>query len=524
MSWSSIAHLVEDAARRFGDEPLFVFAEQTLSFAQADRQASRIANALQARGVRQGDRAGVMLPNGLDFPLIWFALAKLGAVIVPVNSHYHDRDLAYALSDAQASFFIVHADYLAQWGRVRDQLAGVQEPIVIGDGEPGAAWQQQVATAAETFDAPRVQADDLINIQYTSGTTGFPKGCMLSHRYWLGIGQVAADYFALTPDEVNLTAQPFYYMDPQWNTIACLIGGARLVILPKFSPAHFWAEVCRHRVTVLYLIGAMPRFLFNLPPDPAVERSHRLRVILCSGIPPKLHAAFELRWGTPWREAFGMTETGVDLIVPLADTAAVGTGAMGKPIASKTARIVNPQGNDVPDGAVGELVVRGEPMMLGYWQQPEATAAVLQDGWLHTGDLVSRDERGYFHWQGRLKDTVRRAGENISTAEVEHVLMDHPAVREAAVVPVSDPLRGEEVKAYIVLQAGYTRDNTPPEDILEHARVQLAYFKTPRYIEYVDNLPRTPSERVAKHVLLCAKPDLRAGSYDARAKSWWENP
>ena len=243
-------------------------------------------------------------------------------------------------------------------------------------------------------------------------------------------------------------------------------------------------------------------------------------MILCSGIHPKFHAEFERRWNVPWREAFGMTETGVDLIVPLDDVETVGSGAMGKPISTKEARVVDTNGNDVADGEVGELILRGEPMMMGYWNKPEATAETMKNGWLHTGDMVTKDEKGYFHWRARLKDTIRRAGENISSVEVEGVLMEHPAVKVAAVVPVPDELRGEEVKAYIVLKEGHTQEDTPPELILDYAREQLAYFKVPRFIEYAEDLPRTPSERVEKHKLVKMKADLRVGSYDAVEKIW----
>ena len=267
------------------------------------------------------------------------------------------------------------------------------------------------------------------------------------------------------------------------------------------------------------MLGTMPFFLLKMPEDPALDRGHHMRAILCSGIHPKFHAEFERRWNVPWRELFGMTESGADLIVPLEDVESVGSGAMGRPV-SKEARVVDASGNDVPDGEMGELILRGEPMMLGYWRKPEATAQTIQGGWLHTGDLVTRDVKGYFHWRGRLKDTIRRSNENIASVEVESVLMAHPAVKVAAVVPVPDELRGEEVKAYIILKEGHTSEDTPPEAILDHARKQLAYFKVPRYIEYADDLPRTPSERVEKHKLVKMKPDLRVGSYDAVDKIW----
>ena len=528
MEWKSLGHLVESAAERFGEKPLFIFEDKPLSFAEVNRLTNKTANALKSVGMTKGERVAVMLPNGVDFPIVWFALAKLGAVIVPVNINYHDHDLTYTLDDSQAGFFVVHENYLEQWERVRAHLPSVKETLLVTESGSKrrteraevSDWRRLVDESSDSFESSNGTGDDLVNIQYTSGTTGFPKGCMLQQKYWMQIGQIAADYFGLTPAECNLTAQPFYYMDPQWNTVASLIGGAPLVILPRFSPSHFWGEVIRHNVTVLYLIGTMPFFLLKMPEDAAVERGHQLRMILCSGIHPKFHAEFERRWGVPWREAFGMTETGVDLIVPLDDADSVGSGAMGRPIATKQARVVDTDGNDVPDGSVGELILRGEPMMMGYWNKPEATAETMKNGWLHTGDMVTKDAKGYFHWQARLKDTIRRAGENISSVEVEGVLMEHPAVKVAAVVPVPDELRGEEVKAYIVLKAGHTQEDTPPESILDYAREQLAYFKVPRFIEYADDLPRTPSERVEKHKLVKMKADLRVGSYDAADKIW----
>jgi crotonobetaine/carnitine-CoA ligase len=215
-----------------------------------------------------------------------------------------------------------------------------------------------------------------------------------------------------------------------------------------------------------------------------------------------------------------MTETGADLMVPLEDTQCVGTGAMGKPVSTKEAKVIDEEGQEVPDGEVGELVMRGEPMMLGYWNKPEATDAFFKDGWAHTGDLVYKDEKGYYHWVGRLKDMIRRTGENISSVEVEGVLMEHEKIALAAAVPVPDELRGEEVKAYIVLKEGESSNSMPPEQIVEFAKQKLAYFKVPRYIEYAEDLPRTPSERVEKHKLIAAKDDLRIGSYDAVDKKW----
>jgi crotonobetaine/carnitine-CoA ligase len=292
------------------------------------------------------------------------------------------------------------------------------------------------------------------------------------------------------------------------------------VILPRFSASTFWQSVKDHGVTFFYVLGTMPVYLYKQPENPAVERTHRVRVAVCSGIPREIHAAMETRWGCPWREGYGSTESGVDLLVLPEETDSVGSGRMGRPVRGREAKVVDAQGRELPDGAVGELVLRGKDMMQGYWNNPAATAEKLVGGWLHTGDLVVRDEAGYFRLVGRTKDMIRRTGENIAAAEVEAVLCEHPAVRAAAVVPVPDELRGEEVKAFVQLQLGETPATAPPEALLEFVRSRLAPFKVPRFVEFVDRFPLTPSERVAKHELVRATGDPRARAYDAASRRW----
>ena len=519
--WPSVGHLLEDAAKISGNKVLFIYEDQKLSFVEVNNKVNQMANALKKIGVGKNDKVSVMLPNGFEFPITWLALAKLGAVMVPTNINYKEHDLEYILNDSQASAMVIHFDHLPLLETVKPKTPGLQHVVVFGD-TPGNyhSYQDIIDNAAETFAIENVDESDLLNIQYTSGTTGFPKGCMLTHRYWIQLGKLLCEFFQADSDDVDLTAQPFYYMDPQWNTIVCLIMGMSLVIMHRFSPSKFWQTVKEHNVTWFYVLGTMPFYLLNLEPNPELEQNHNLKFVICSGIMPQYHETFEKRWNVPWREGFGMTETGVDLAIPLEDTQCVGTGAMGKPVSTKEAKVIDEEGHEVPDGEVGELVMRGEPMMLGYWNKPEATEAFFAGGWAHTGDLVYKDKQGYYHWVGRLKDMIRRTGENISSVEVEGVLMEHDKIALAAVVPVPDELRGEEVKAYIVLTEGESSDSCPPEQIVEFAKQKLAYFKVPRYIEYTEDLPRTPSERVEKHKLIAAKDDLRVGSYDAVDKKW----
>ena len=519
--WNNIGELLESAAAKHGPKPFFIFKDETFSFAYVNDHVNRLANGLVKLGLSKGDRVGVMLPNGVDFPISWMAIGKTGGIMVPVNIGYKEYDLEYVLADSGARFIILHSDFLEIFEKIKNKLGNLSTIIVVGSSpREYLDYYDLIARSSGNFTGSAVSKDDLVNIQYTSGTTGFPKGCMLTHGYWLLLGKTSADYTNLRENDVDMTAQPFFYMDPQWNTILCMLGGIPLVIMEKFSVTRFWPTVKKNNVTFFYVIGTMPFYLLKQAPNPELEQQHNLRVVMCSGIVPSFHETFEKRWNVPWREAFGMTETGVDLLVPIDDTESVGSGAMGAPVPTKKAKIIDTNGHELNDGQVGELVLSGQPMMLGYWNKPKETAVMIEDGWLHTGDLAYKDAKGYYHWTGRLKDMVRRTGENISSVEVESVLMEHAKIKIAAVVPVPDELRGEEVKVYVILTDGETKASFPPESILEFAASKLARFKLPRYIEYVSDLPKTPSEKIAKHVLISEKSDLRSGSYDAEDKLW----
>jgi acyl-CoA synthetase (AMP-forming)/AMP-acid ligase II len=488
--WRNVGELVSDAAARFGDRDALRFEGTRLSFVELDEQTSRLAAVLAARGIVSGDRVAMMIPNSLSFPLCWLALLRLGAVAVPVNTRLKSADLAHLLNDAEVALTVTSAELLAG--------ARAESPAPTLDVATLLEEADQAATGAGF---PSHAPSTLANLQYTSGTTGLPKACMLSHDYWLRLGWLLAGYGEIGDQDVVLTSQPFSYMDPQWNLIMCLIAGAPLVVLPRFSASGFWPAVREHGVTLFYVLATMPLLLLKQPPDPA-DRDNRMRLVLCSGIVPGLHETLEQRWGAPWREVYGMTETGLDLAVRSWEEDSVGSGVIGRPIATKEVAIFDERGERVARGEAGELCVRGKPLMSGYWHREEATAETIRDGWLHTGDLATMDEEGGFRLVGRLKDMVRRSGENIACAEVEAVLSQHPAVASVAVVPVPDELWGEEPKACIQLAAGFEKDVETAQDVVAFARERLARFKVPRYVEFVDEFPRTPSERISKPRLL----------------------
>ncbi|MEU3844057.1 AMP-binding protein [Streptomyces sp. NPDC028635] len=510
--------------RRAQDTPrgeFLRFGERSWSFAAVDAWSSRLAHRLiEVDGVEPGDRVAIMLPNVVHWPVVWLAALKAGAVAVPINSSYRRGDLAFVLRDSGARVVFTDSE---RAGLIADVLAtedGLADVGVVDVADDGSKPFPQAAPTVP------VEAGTLANLQYTSGTTGFPKACMLTHDYWVRLGWICAAATGLGTEDVLLTAQPFSYMDPQWNTALALTIGAPLVVLPRFSASTFMADVRRHRATFFYVLGSMPTLLFKQPPTPE-DRDNCVRRVLCSGIPVSLHAQLEERWGAPWREIYGMTESGVDLFSPFADADAVGSGSLGQPLPTKQVRVVGPDGIDVPDGEPGELVVSGKPMMSGYWNRPEDTARVLRTGGspgsegvavgggrLHTGDVVVRRPDRGIQLVGRIKDMVRRGGENVASVEVEAALERDDMVVAAAVVAVPDDTLGEEVKAFVQPAPGVPAGRTTAEAIVERAGKELARFKVPRYVEFVADFPRTPSERISKPALKARAAEQPGVTYD----------
>jgi crotonobetaine/carnitine-CoA ligase len=516
---ASIGALLDEAAADAPEQLAWNFFEsgETVTYGALRARVNALANGMARAGIRKGSHVGVMLPNVAAFPTTWLALARLGAVMVPLNIAYTPREVEYVVRNGDVAWLIVHDECLDAVAALEgDAALPPERTFVVGAATRGLRpWSELADGQPDAFTAPApVGLDDVMNIQYTSGTTGFPKGCVLSHRYWLTIGKVNAWRDGRVYRRI-LAATPFFYMDPQWLLLMAFYQRGTFYAARRQSSSRFMSWVREHRIQFCLF----PEIVYKQPPDPR-DRDNDIVRVNVYGLHREIHAALEDRFDLVAREAFGMTECGSGLFMPIEATDMVGSGSCGRPSPFREARIVDESGAPVPRGGVGELQLRGPGMLQGYYRNPEATAAAFQDGWFRTGDLFRQDERGYFYIVGRIKDMIRRSGENIAAREVEAVLRGLPEVVEAAAVPVPDPVRGEEVKAYVVLEPPLTPQDLPPERIIAHCEANLARFKVPRYIAYTDVLPKTPSGKIAKKVLTQGVPDLRKDSYDRLEGTW----
>jgi carnitine-CoA ligase len=506
--------LVERQARAYGSAPALSFGDgESVTYRDLADRVARMRSVLAARGVGPGGRVALMLKNSLFFPVAWLGAVSGGLTAVPVNSQLEIDDAEFVIGHSGATVAVCDSSTAPVVRRVAERL---DRPMEIVEVPPGESASDLLGTADPSSPGPETPRS-LANVQYTSGTTGFPKGCLLSHGYWQRMGAVAREMLDLGRGSRVLTAQPFSYIDPMWNVVATLQAGAHLVILDGFHPSTFMRDVAAWEIETFYCLGVMPTLLLKQPASPW-DREHALRLVACSAIPPDLHRAIEERWGVPWIEAFGMTETGINIAVSLEEhDELVGTGCIGRPLRHCDASVVDAEGADVPPEEIGELRLRGLGFMDRYLNDPEATSWFFRDGWANTGDLVSADEDGRIYFRGRLKEFIRRGGENVSQAEVEFALRGNDDVLDCAVAPVPDEAMGEEAKAYVVLLPGRPRD---PERLRVFLAARLAPFKVPRYYEFRDDLPRTPSERIAKRLLERGRASWRGDTYDARESRW----
>ncbi|MEO6972115.1 MAG: AMP-binding protein [Rhodoferax sp.] len=479
-------------------------AAGAIHWGEAAAQIERLRAAYAKAGYGHGHRVGLLLENRPAFIFHWLALNELGVSVVPINAEMRSAELAYLIGHSEIGLAVT-----LPWRAADLRSAAAQAGVVFETMGPNDAVPPAKAAPSRAHES--VGTDTECALLYTSGTTGRPKGCILSNAYFLRAGEWYASLDGLCsvrPDtERVITPLPLNHMNAMsFSTMVVLVAGGCLVQLDRFHPKTWLASAKESGATIAHYLGVMPAMLLSAPASVA-DRDHAIRWGFGAGVDRKNHAPFEERFGFPLVEAWAMTETGAAAcIMANREPRLIGASCFGRREDFVEIRLVDEEGKDAVTDAPGELLVRSfgdDPkryFFSGYLKDEEATREVWANGWFHTGDLVRRDAEGNLFFVDRKKNVIRRSGENISAVEVESVLNQHPAVKASAVAATPDPLRGDEVLACVVIREGF--DTSQPAQIaasiVEYALAQLAYYKAPGYVAFVGTLPLTPSQKIQR--------------------------
>jgi long-chain acyl-CoA synthetase len=486
----NLAAILSDAAAQ-GPERLAVkLDDYELSYGLLEQAAMRVGGLLRAHGVEPGDRVALMLPNVPYFPAIYYGALAAGAIAVPLNVLNKRREVEYYLGDCGAKLMFVWHDFAGE-AQPAGAASGCETITVV----PGEFEQTLFACEPGEGPIPR-EPDDTAVLLYTSGTTGRPKGAELTHANLLSNCAASRDLFTLDAGVVMLGALPLFHSFGQTCAMnSCVLAGGLLTLLPRFEPGKALEIIERDRVSVFVGVPSMYGAMLNLPDHDRYDTS-TLRVCGSGGasMPVELMRGFEQAFSCEILEGYGLSETSPVASFNQPDRERK-PGSVGTPIAGVEMRVVDDADHDLPAGEIGEIVIRGANVMKGYWNRPEATAEAMRGGWFHTGDLARVDPEGYFFIVDRKKDMIIRNGFNVYPREVEEVLYEHPAVREAAVVGVPHDQYGEEVGAAIALKQDAS---ATVDELRDFVRERVAAFKYPRQIWIVDELPKGPTGKILK--------------------------
>ncbi len=486
------------------------FGEERIAFGALQERVNRLANGLLALGIREGDRVPVMLPNHPDHMVAFLALATIGACQVPVNVHLRGAGLEYLLEHCEPRALIADRRYAEQLAPAL-QKAPIATVIWRGDGAGEGSHDFAAIAAHPDASAPPCSHDPdrILAIMYTSGTTGMPKGVPLTDRMLRVSARASRRLADVRPGDVMFLWEPLYHIGGCEVMILALMESVTIGLVERFSVSQFWSQIRGYGATHLHYLGGVLALLLKEPPRPE-DADNPVRIAWGGGCPPTVWEAFAKRFGVAIRECYGMTEASSFTTQNLEGK----VGSIGKPLPYFEVRVTDAAGVARGPGERGEIRVRERVpglIMQGYFRDPAATAAALQEGWLRTGDLGWYDADGFFFYAGRTKDSIRRRGENIAAFEVERIIADHPEVAECAVIGVPNELADEDIKLFVRPKPNCRPD---PAALLRWCEARMAAFQVPRYVAFVEALPKTATERLRKELL----PREVAGCFDREAR------
>lgn len=505
----NLRELLEQRAAATPNKP-FLFSEadgRQYSYAEFDAAVNRTANLLVHSSVGKGDVVSLLLPNSAEYIIAYFACWKLGAVAGPLNSLLKPQEMAYIITNSEAKALIYHSEFVAQMREVA-QLAfalaedSLENAVIPFDNEVLATGLYE-EFADDSLSARNVSLtkDDEAIIIYTSGTTGKPKGCLLTHGNLIANARQISQWLGFTENDRLLSVMPLFHMNAvSVTTMAALYAGGSTIVSPKFSASRFWQIISDYQVTSFGSVATMLSMLLTTYPDgvPAGLKTDQLRFAMCGSapVPAEVLKRFEETFACLVIEGYGLSEsTCRSTFNPPNERRRA--GSCGMPIGNEM-KVVDDDDNQVPDGQLGEIVLRGENILKGYYKNPEATQIAFRNGWFHTGDVGYRDPEGFYYIVDRKSDMIIRGGENIYPREIDEVLYQHPAVAAAATIGVPDPLYGEEVAAFVVLKEGALSEE---EELISFCRASLADYKCPKSIRIVTEIPKGPTGKLLKREL-----------------------
>jgi crotonobetaine/carnitine-CoA ligase len=509
-----VAVMLQAQAKKFGAKKLVQSGDKTWSFAEVPDLAARSAGRLHTAGINQGDRVALMCENRPEFIEIFLGAAWLGASLVPINTASRGLQLRHILENSGARLMVIEAALLGALEHVGLESLKLEAIWVIdraGDNVSVPPIAQPLPVLAGPVAAAATRPGDTLAILYTSGTTGPSKGVCCPHAQFFWWGVNTAHLLGVGAEDVLCTPLPLFHTNALNTFFQAMITGATAIFESRFSASGFFTTLASRQATVTYLLGAMVPILLSRPPA-AEELGHRVRIALAPGVPSHFHAEFGRRTGIALLDGYGSTETNFVIGTEIAQAR---PGTMGRVFEGFAARVVDEEDNEVSDGTAGELVLRAEApfaFATGYFGTPEKTVEAWRNLWFHTGDRVIREPDGYFRFVDRLKDAIRRRGENISSFEVEQVLLSHPEIATAAAYPVRSELAEDEVMAAIVRRAGSNLDEVA---VVRFCETRMPYFAVPRFLEFVDTLPTTENGKIQKYKL--RERGITNGTWDREA-------
>lgn len=518
----NVRELLEKKVEKHPDKTYLYFKDLKLTYGEFNSIVNRVSNSFKKMGIKKGQMVAVMLPNCPEFLYTWMGINKIGAIEVPINTGFQEKEIEYILQHSESSAIVIHKDYYQFLEKIqKDNISSLQNVIFLGDGEvhQGTVPYSQMLDESDDLEAENIPEDMPAVCIYTSGTTDRPKGVLNSHKGWVMTGESFAYTVGIREEDRVMTPNPLFHANAQaYSTMGSLAGGASLILLERFSTSRILDQARQYEATKMVVVQGVTPWIWGRQ-RMENDGDNPVQTMVAGNVPAEFYRDFEERFQLKIQTIYSLTESTMAIMGPREGTKERKVGGIGVPMEHpdpsivNEVKIVNEDGSECSEGKQGEITIKNPAVMIEYYKDPEKTAETKIDGRIHTGDIGYKDNDGYIFFVGRKKEVIRRRGELIAPTEIEAVINSHPSVADSAVIGIPSGLGTgeEEVKAYVRLNP---QETLSPEEIIAWCTENLAAFKVPRYIEFRTEFPRSAIGRIQKNELKKEKEDLTDGCYD----------